>query len=695
MGKKRKASGRPFGHDEPRELNDADSKLKIDTYEDVADSEDEFHINRDKILLEEGPAQKRQRQIQEDGKIKSNALSMIHTDPEVEAFLEPSDEEVLASNGDVFDYEDKFDDTRESPEASTGQNNPTRLAKGAQGSDSGDSDAPEEDEDIGGWGTSRQDYYNADTIETEADAQEEEAEARRLQQKQLQGMTEADFGFDELEWRKAGKNGEDEDENDGDNVIQEVLPKVQITDAMGPEELFRILRTRYPEFEPLAKEFLSLQAVYEDSRTAATATIAVQQHMDTKGGQTLATESSIIPNAVAVKHGALSAYLAALSMYFALLTSGPADLDGKLSAMPSEELREHHIMATLVQCRDLWEKFKNVAVPEVDVEITPDVEKFSDHAMESKPHASEALKSTKNIKEEVEDKPKRKKKHKSKAQKAAEAAQVKADALRAERLQKTEEELASLSALTAPSRLSSKASKRSAKTTAKDEDSNSDFGEQTTLTSYEAAEKAKRKKSLRFYTSQIAQKANKRDAAGRDAGGDADLPYRERLKDRQARLNTEAEARGKKPKESAKGEALGGPSDEEDHTAAQELRDGSGSEDYYNLVASRSADKKAFKAALAAAHTEAEKQGGIVRVVEEETADGKRAISYAIEKNKGLAPKRKKDVRNPRVKKRKKFEEKKKKLGSIRQIYKGGEGRGGYGGEKTGISTRLVKSVKL
>ena len=68
MGKKRKASGRPFGRDEPRELNEADSKLRINTYEDVPDSEDEFHINRDKILLEEGPAQKRQRKIREEGK---------------------------------------------------------------------------------------------------------------------------------------------------------------------------------------------------------------------------------------------------------------------------------------------------------------------------------------------------------------------------------------------------------------------------------------------------------------------------------------------------------------------------------------------------------------------------------------------------------------------------------------------------
>ncbi len=67
MGKKRKAGGRPFGRDEPREFNDADSKLRINTYEDVADSEDEFHITQDKILLEEGPVQKRQRKIEEEG----------------------------------------------------------------------------------------------------------------------------------------------------------------------------------------------------------------------------------------------------------------------------------------------------------------------------------------------------------------------------------------------------------------------------------------------------------------------------------------------------------------------------------------------------------------------------------------------------------------------------------------------------
>ena len=67
MGKKRKAGGRPFGLNETREERNEDSKLRIKTYEDVADSDDEFYINRDKILLEEGPFAKRQRKIQEEG----------------------------------------------------------------------------------------------------------------------------------------------------------------------------------------------------------------------------------------------------------------------------------------------------------------------------------------------------------------------------------------------------------------------------------------------------------------------------------------------------------------------------------------------------------------------------------------------------------------------------------------------------
>ena len=67
MAKKRKAGGRPFGNGETRHEEDGNNKLRVNTYEDVADSEDEFHINRDKVLLDENPTQKRLRRAQEEG----------------------------------------------------------------------------------------------------------------------------------------------------------------------------------------------------------------------------------------------------------------------------------------------------------------------------------------------------------------------------------------------------------------------------------------------------------------------------------------------------------------------------------------------------------------------------------------------------------------------------------------------------
>lgn len=75
---------------------------------------------------------------------------------------------------------------------------------------------------------------------------------------------------------------------------------------------------------------------------------------------------------------------------------------------------------------------------------------------------------------------------------------------------------------------------------------------------------------------------------------------------------------------------------------------------------------------------------------------GPRSLTRAILANKGLTPHRPKAVRNPRVKKRQKFEKAKKKLASQKATYKGGlSAMGGkYSGESTGIS-KVVKSVPL
>ena len=572
-------------------------------------------------------------------------------------FLEQSDEEVLDYSSPS---EDGDDDDDQVPEDQAGQD---------QDDDDDDDDLEagrkrtsndDEGEDEEAWGSSKQDYYNADAIETEQDALDEEAEALRIQKKQLQAMSVADYGFDETEWQNADAVPI-ADQADG-AVVTEVLPQLEITDRMGSAERLKLLRSRYPEFEPLSKELLDLQKHYKHFESAA----ALSQSM-----------------ATGIKRQAAAAYLATLTMYFALLTSTADDGETKGVALSANALRDHPVMDSLVQCRDLWMNVKDLPEDDDQLEATAseqsDSESVDDLALDAL--AAQLEKS----------KPQKVKK--TKAQKAAQVALEEAASRRAQRMARAETDLADLDLLAAStSRPANKTKSRPQVTPINDDDS--DFGEDTGLTAQELADKAKRKKSLRFYTSQIAQKANKRGAAGRNAGGDDDIPHRERLRDRQARLNAEAENRGKRETEGQ--DELGQDSDDEDRRQAREIRAAADSdEEYYDLVAAKASKKKSDKKAAADVHKEAAQQGGRVVQKEEVGPDGKRAITYAIEKNKGLTPHRKKDVRNPRVKKRKKYDEKKKKLASMRPTYKGGEGRGGYGGELTGIKKGVVRSTKL
>lgn len=554
--------------------------------------------------------------------------------------MQQSDEEVLGysspSEAEDDDDEDDFEDERQAPVK--------KSKKDAQ-------DEEEDEDDMGAWGESKQDYYNADAIETEQDALDEEKEALRLQKKQLQTMSAADFGFDEADWQQE----DDQDADQDGEVVTEVLPQLELDDKMAPTERLKLLKTRYPEFEPLSKELLALHTTYQDLSAVESPSLAVQ-----------------------TKQQAAAAYLASLTMYFALLTSTAQDKQTKGLALSAATIRDHPVMESLIQCRDLWSRLRDL--PEDDSEDDDIMEGASEEEM------------SESEQEEIPVAILPKKTKKTAAERAADAVTAATEARRAERLRKTEADFGDLDALLTTSSRPKKSKKT--QTAAALDENDSDLGEDTSLTAAELAEKAKRKKSLRFYTSQIAQKANKRGA--KVQGGDEDVPHRERLRDRQARLQAEAEARGK----SFDRDQLGEDSeDDNDRAVAREVRGerdlDDGEEDYYDMVASKAAKKKSDKAAEAAAFKEAAAQGGRVIEKEEVGPDGKRAITYAIEKNKGLTPHRKKDVRNPRVKKRKKFEEKKKKLASIKPVYKGGEGRGGYGGELTGIKKGLVRSTKL
>ncbi len=98
----------------------------------------------------------------------------------------------------------------------------------------------DDDQEFAGWGNTHDAYYGADNIDTEQAALEEEAEAKRLQQKQLQAMNEADFGFDDSTWQDQATETVDEVEAMGQGVVKEVLPELQVKNDMGPEERLKL-----------------------------------------------------------------------------------------------------------------------------------------------------------------------------------------------------------------------------------------------------------------------------------------------------------------------------------------------------------------------------------------------------------------------------------------------------------------------
>ncbi|KAF5452568.1 hypothetical protein F2P56_027548 [Juglans regia] len=129
-----------------------------------------------------------------------------------------------------------------------------------------------------------------------------------------------------------------------------------------------------------------------------------------------------------------------------------------------------------------------------------------------------------------------------------------------------------------------------------------------------------------------------------------------------------------------------GDADLEDGDAEMEDGDAGDSEDeYYKQV-------KQLRAAKLAAKAEKYSRTSAVPSLPE-TIDGKRQITYQMEKNRGLTRNRKKQIKNPRKKYKEQHKKKvNRRKGQVQEIRKPS---GPYGGEATGINIGTSRSVRF
>ncbi|WRT68042.1 uncharacterized protein IL334_005017 [Kwoniella shivajii] len=220
------------------------------------------------------------------------------------------------------------------------------------------------------------------------------------------------------------------------------------------------------------------------------------------------------------------------------------------------------------------------------------------------------------------------------------------------------------------------------------------LGDPTALGSADYADKQSKKRTLAFHTSKInTTLARRAEGRANRMGGDEDIPYRDRRKARDDALK-------RNQTQQSAGEDLDLDEPRPVKRFREESQDADANDDaegYYELVKRRRKEEKDAKEAEHEGY-EAEKLAAIASLDDPSHEGGPRALTRAIEKNRGLTPHRSKAKggRNPRVKKRQQYEKAKKKVASQRSVYKGGQGAYGsdYKGEKTGIS-KVIKSRKF
>mmetsp|Transcript_9264 Transcript_9264/g.11564 ORF Transcript_9264/g.11564 Transcript_9264/m.11564 type:complete len:578 (-) Transcript_9264:140-1873(-) len=570
--------------------------------------------------------------------------SKVHEDvdlDEVDAFDANKEKILLNEAGDYRPRNGEYEDESSEEEVmDLGEESEESDLEGAVENDedeSQDEEVEEGDDEEKGWG-GRQNYYGGDDASDDEDARQMTEEAIKQQKKHLSELAMDDYVDDDMmnDWQKVTEDLENKDDKKFQLVVNE--GGSDALDNLDDKEKLKLLNTSFPEFVPLLKELNLLKprlAQYQKQE---------RNHL------------------IELKIVALSAYLSAIASYFAIF------VDNLKSGETFATMKDSPVMESILQSREVWRQAGELPDTPSDEKTITDANEAYESIDEDEISDDEndnfvdAIGDNEELPDESED--------------------SNDDSEEEEEEEEDDKEFdIDIN------------SKRKLKLPSKKAVVN-DFSEVATPEEVDMEEKQRRKRTLRFYTSKIDQAAAKNNRER--LTGDLDLPYKERLFERQQRLIEEARKRGLGEDKAQLGDDLDneevGSDDEQLANEINDIKDSG--DDYYQSMKQSKIQKQESRRKAHEAAVQAAKEGKLEELQERMGDDGKRAVNFQILKNKGLTPHRKKDNRNSRVKKRKKYEKAQKKLKSVRQVYDSSN-KGPYQGEKTGIKKGLSRSVKL
>lgn len=590
---------------------------------------DEFHKNKAKITFDNSTLSKNYKNTRQRYDVNSDE-ELAYSDEDVMNINEDDSEDESEQQDDAQD--DSEDDEQNPLDGATVYK---KLFGKKLRSVEDVEDMDEDDEN--NWGSSKSNYYGADDVsDNEDDAKAMEEEAKKQQKSHMESLNMMDFmdlddETEQKEWSNAAKEYDNKAFEMDSGIVQIEKQSTDSIASFSEKEKLDFLKSRFPEFTPLYKEYKSINEKLENVKSILLET-------DADSNQELFTVMNM-------KKSAYLSNLASMNLYFFVLLKNLQDPDNE----DFKNMKYHPVMEKILltkeivrQADSLPETYESNTVDDVDDEeeineldedILADVVEEDEQSMDESGSEEENSASEEESEIELESRV-----------------------------------------------IASKGKK-----------DQGDFIEDE-INDVDLAEKNQKKKSLRFYTAKIDK--SDRQASDKLVGGDDDIPYKERMFERKQRLLEEARQRGLQKQDDFAKQMEEDEDVDMDKIDEINNYDSKEIENFYNAVSKSKSDKKQNRQESHKLAKQAATEGKLEELAETLDEDGKRAINYQILKNKGLTPHRHKDNRNSRVKKRKKYEKAQKKLRSMKQVYKGPH-NGRYEGEKSGIRKDISKSTKL
>ncbi|KAJ1946149.1 something about silencing protein 10 [Kickxella alabastrina] len=648
----------------------------IKTWNDVEhDSDEEFDASRDKVLL--GFDKKMNKHSRKAG------LSDEESDQEVFGVTaagssgeEDKDEDSAAVDSDNF-YSDEEDENKKKD---------SRFEDGA-------------------WGKQKHNYYDADDYGSNTDDDdeafaEEAEEALRLQKKQMETLDEGDF-IDEFSAQLGVASKGDSSisrlvssvddtqahldmdsvtlNNDGSYDISDA--KRQALLSLPEAEKLKVIQAESPELLTLVNDMKTYWGIVRSE---------VRPVLDRAADLGIRADDHPALAFYAAKHQLLMSYINNVAVYLVVKASTSEERGGI-------DLRDHPVISSIVEFRrrvEIMGALQKKLEPLLDIFAEDLASGIIGTGAEAKAQADAAAASTAVLAEEsdvdMDDDVEQTTEEVAAALKASKARKSKSKSTSfldvSSLLGKDAsggDSYAELQAMLKKDKASRRKQAQADTVSGWDAIEDGDFGEQDHLGEDDAEDKARAIRRLRHHAKRIAQAQTKRSFKN-NLSGDMDVPYKNRRLDK-LRLDDESVNAIK-----ARADDFGDDLDMD--VDSDGAADKDGEDDYYAQVVRGKQEQADAK--------EARRQEQWKMMVEANVAveapvegEAKRNVNYQILKNKGLMPRRTKEQRNPRVKRRKRFEQAKKKISSAVTQVRTLEGN--YGGEATGIKSGLSRSTRF